>query len=191
MHDSTSLCTAVNFEIGSRFAAIIALAHIGAKRFQYELALGFYYGRGVARNPAKAFLWCKRAANNNFPPAEYLLATFYAASFGISAADRHQAFIWSQRAAEHDDPCGKHMLAWCYEQGIGVEPSPELAFGWYLEAAKNGVPNAQWAVAAYLYEGIGIAKDIPMAMDWCKLAIRNGADAPAQELLTKIEAEIT
>lgn len=161
------------------------LARLGIAKFQYELALGYYTARFGEQNPEKASMWCRRAAEQGWSPAERLLATFYVAGFGVPV-DQGQVFYWNQRAADHGDALGQSALAWCYQQGVGTQANVTMAFKWWLEAAQQGVPEAQYAISKCLLNGTGVSRDIPMAEQWCGLALKNGA-AGAAELLRQIE----
>lgn len=162
------------------------LARLGVQKFQYELARAYYTARFGEQDPRKAAMWCRRAAEQGWPPAERLLAMFHVVGFGVPV-DQKQVFYWNQCAADHGDAWAQSALAWCYQQGVGTQPDVELAFKWWLDAAQQGVPEAQYAVADCLYNGTGVSKEPTIAEQWCRLAQRNGAKAAA-ELLHRIEA---
>lgn len=168
-------------------AASHLLAHLGVAKFQYELAMAYYMARYGEQNLTKAARWCRRAAEQNWTPAQTLLANFYVAGLGVPQ-DMEQVFYWNQRAAELGDAGGQNALAWCYEQSVGTAPNPELAFQWWLEAAVQGLPVAQYAVADCLFTGDGTPRDLDMAAQWCQLALKNG-DPQARELLERINAQ--
>lgn len=168
-------------------APLEILARLGIAKFQYELARAYYTARFGEQDPGKAARWCRRAAEQEWSPAERLLAMFYVIGFGVPV-DLNQVFHWNQRAADHGDAWGQSALAWCYQQGVGTPPDAELAFKWWLEAAQQGVPEAQYAVAECLFSGTGVPRDLQMAEQWCRLALKNGAETAA-ELLHKIEVE--
>jgi TPR repeat protein len=168
-------------------AASHLLAHLGVAKFQYQLAMAYYMGKYGEQNPTKAARWCRRAAEQDWTPAQTLLANFHVAGFGVPQ-DREQVFYWNQRAAEHGDASGQSALAWCYYHSVGTAPNPELAFKWWLEAAVQGLPVAQHAVADCLFTGEGTPRDLDMAAQWCQLALKNGA-SEARELLERINAQ--
>ena len=167
-------------------ATLGLLAALGLPKFQYELARAYYTARFGEQNPGEAAKWCRRAAEQGWPPAESLLAQFHVGAFGV-AEDWDQVFYWNRRAAEHGDPWGQIALAWCYRQGVGTQQDTGLAFKWWLEAAQQGLPEAQYAVADCLFSGTGAPMDLEMADQWCRLALENGAES-APELLRRIEA---
>jgi TPR repeat protein len=59
-------------------------------------------GRGVAKNPAEAVRWYRKAAEQGFAMAQFNLATMYAEGVGV-AKDEAEAMRWYRKAAEQGD----------------------------------------------------------------------------------------
>ena len=56
-------------------------------------------GRGVPRDDAQAVRWYRKAADQDYPPAQYSLGVMYANGRGVPRDDSH-AMTWYRKAAE-------------------------------------------------------------------------------------------
>ncbi|GAB7261806.1 MULTISPECIES: tetratricopeptide repeat protein [Dickeya] len=108
----------------------------------------------------------ERAADNQYAPAQLVVAQWYTAHPGAEK----EATGWIEKAADLGDRDAQYQLAQRYEQGKGVAKRTDLAERWYFRAADRGQPQAQLWMAKHA-EG----KD---ALDWYQKAAANGeADA--------------
>lgn len=64
---------------------------------QYELALMFELGLGVAQDLSKAFVWYEKSAQQNYAKAQYNLGIFYALGKGVNK-DIQQSKYWIRTA---------------------------------------------------------------------------------------------
>lgn len=168
----------------------MTFAHLGMAGAQYALALIYYLGQCVERNPAKAAHWSGKAASKGHTQAQLLLSNLKLAGFG-TPKDLPGAFVLVQEAARHSDPGALHSLAWFYEQGVATDVNKERAFALWKEAAEAGYANSQYAIASCLFDGSGVKRDIAAARYWCELAISGSLeDDGAKALLQKIRAEL-
>lgn len=71
---------------------------------QYELALMFELGLGVAQDLKQAFVWYEKSAQQDYPQAQYNLGVFYALGKGVDK-DIQQAKHWI-RTANENGYCG-------------------------------------------------------------------------------------
>jgi TPR repeat protein len=173
-----------------RFATATILAHLGIARAQCALALIYYVGECVSRDPAKAAHWSSKAASQGNARGQLLLSDFQLIGFGVPK-DTVGAFTLAEQAARQKDPRALHSLAWFYQQGVATNVDKQRALSLWKEAAELGYPAAQFAVAWRLFDDSGATRDVRAARDWCELAIRNGYDDPhGKELLAKIRAEL-
>jgi TPR repeat protein len=184
------------------FDRTIKEARIGHRESQYEAALMYANGVGVAQDLTQAIHWVRQSAERGFAPAQYLLATRFSAG-EVVAQDDHQALKWLIKAADQDHPKAIYKLARFYSTthtraagelcqvaaNAGVPQaqlevateilasradaaSAEEAFLWCKKAAEQGVATAQCALADRYARGEGVAQDIAQAYAWYRKAAR-------------------
>ena len=78
--------------------AFTKLAHEGDARAQTVLALMHKYGEGTPEDALTAFNWYQRAAELDYPPAQFNLGLMYQSGLGTQKNDT-QALEWYKRAA--------------------------------------------------------------------------------------------
>lgn len=114
----------------------------GERIAEYELALLYGTGRGVARDDARALTWLRKSAEADVPRAQYLLAAIYwRGRYGVEM-DPAKAATWLKRAAEQGYPDAEYALGLAYHQGRGVPKNPSSAYIWIERAARHGQPQA-------------------------------------------------
>ena len=107
--------------------------HVSA---QFNLAVSYDTGSGVAQDIREAAKWYGLAAQQGHGGAQYNLAMYYIHGQGVSA-DRQKASEWLEKAAEQGlpeaqfqvlhvsanegDQHSQHVLAKCYETGYGTD----------------------------------------------------------------------
>ncbi|MEJ2508896.1 MAG: sel1 repeat family protein [Gammaproteobacteria bacterium] len=100
----------MQLDADQRLVLLLKDAERGVARAQRHLANRYLRGRGVARDPALAAQWMRRAAEQGFPPAmrawgEYL-------EQGVAGPkDVAAASVWYRRAAACGDPLARDHLA--------------------------------------------------------------------------------
>ncbi|MDD5029144.1 MAG: tetratricopeptide repeat protein [Rhodoferax sp.] len=193
-------------------------ARIGHRESQYEIALMYANGVGVAQDFSQAIDWVRQSAERGFAPAQYLLATRFSAG-EVVEQDDHQALKWLLKAAEQEHPKAIYKLARFYsttheraaaelcqvaaKAGVPqaqlavasemlaaqVDPvSVEQAFLWCKKAAEQGVAAAQCALADRYAQGEGVAQDIAAAYGWYRKAARQYHIA-AQVAMARLDAQ--
>lgn len=128
----------------------------------------------------------KRAASQNYGPAQAHLAALYEKGDKGLGVDLVESRQWARRAAENGDARGMHFYAMNLYEGVGgVKNRPE-ALIWLQRAAERGLVDSQFNVAS-LYENgdDGIAANTTEALKWYMIAARAG-DAGAQEALKRL-----
>lgn len=107
------------------------LAKAGVRSAQVLLAKKYLDGNGIARDPAKAVPWLRRAAT---PPEKDsgLVGIFFDGLFGPDRGDAE----------------AQYLLGYSYREGLGVAKSPAEAIRWFLAASENGYGEAKTALAA-------------------------------------------
>ena len=120
---------------------LIQLAENGDVEAQYRLALSYYRGEGVEKDPKEAFEWFDKAAKQGYADAQYNLACLYDNGIGVKE-NKEMAFEWYKKSAEQDNPDAQFELALCYDNGIGIKEDKQKAFEWYKKAAEHNNEDA-------------------------------------------------
>ncbi|MDR1073510.1 MAG: tetratricopeptide repeat protein [Treponema sp.] len=109
---------------------------------QYNLALCYLDGTGVAKDQKKAFAWFLKAAEQGHAQAQYNAGVCY--YFGEGAAeDPNKAAYWFAKSAEQRNADAQFNLALLYLNGEGVPEDRTKALFWFDQAAKNGHAKAK------------------------------------------------
>jgi len=121
----------------------------------------------------QAFSWAERAANKQFPPAEFLLAQFFEAGLG-NAKDLNKAESLYKRAAKAGVYQAAAYLSHAYSEGSLGKRDPTIATDYAKDAAKAGDPIAATFLADCYLNGIGFDADPNEAIKWYELAASLG-----------------
>lgn len=109
------------------------LAEDGYAPAQFTLALAHMDAQGVRRDYAESFRWARLAAEQRYPSAEGLVASYYRMAHPKHHAcdlDLEESVRWLRRAAEGGNPGAQFNLANACLQGSGLDASPVEAFVW-------------------------------------------------------------
>jgi TPR repeat protein len=155
------------------FEAVKARANKGDAEAQLSLASHYANGTGVARDPAKAVKWLRKAADQGSARAQCLLGLSYASGEGVKI-DKKEGALWLRRAADQGLPEAQFDLGMCYANGDGVPRNAVEAVAWYRKAADQGLANAQCELGNCYLEGTGVPKDIPEGVKWTRKAAEQG-----------------
>lgn len=94
------------------FKLIMRGAEAGSANGQLYLAQHFNNSwNESAYNPAKAFQWAKKAAEQNNAEAQYLLGTYYLKGIGTSP-NKTEAVKWLKKAAENEFSTAVEIVQW-------------------------------------------------------------------------------
>jgi len=85
------------------------LAVKGDSTAQFQLGTLYYQGKGVKQDYSQAFLWYRRAAQQDNSDAQYSLGNMYLMGEGIEQDD-YQARQWYEKAAEQGHESAQHNL---------------------------------------------------------------------------------
>ena len=98
-----------------------------------------FQGLGTAKNPADAFRWATKAAEQNNVQGLDLLSYFYDSGIG-TPVDLGKVVELERRAAAigHDGGVAENALGAAYNNGQGVAANVSLALYWYRRAAHDG-----------------------------------------------------
>jgi len=111
----------------------IAAARAGNATVQFQLALAFANGDGVAQDADEALYWFQEAAKQGHVKAEYNLAL--GKLFG-PARDPESAGRWMESAADGEYRPAYRVLGWMYTTGTGVRKSAKDAVLWSARGTK-------------------------------------------------------
>src|ERR1019366_6556086 len=138
----------------------------------YTTGMGFYTtGMGVERDKVESVKWYRKAADQNFAPAQYFLGDCYAEGVGV-AKDEVEAVKWFRKAAEQNFAPAQYELGACYDGGTGVEKNAVEAVRLYHKAAEQNYVKAEFNLGNSLLHGLGVSKNQVEAAQW----FRKGAD---------------
>lgn len=123
------------------FATAIKRAQTSDPDAQYEVALMYSTGDGIAKSESEARKWLERAAEQGHAAAEYELGSALHEGRG-AVQDYERAAKWMQRAAEHGNAQAQLALGMMYRTGAGVPADNVKAYTWLNLAAAHGVSEA-------------------------------------------------
>lgn len=187
--------------VPSRPREIVAAARRAPRATEavVALALALAVARGACAGPAEdydkglaafqsddvvaAMQWLRRAAGENYAPAQALLARIL-----DLAEENEQALELYRRAAEQGNADGMYGLGHLYANGDGVAQDNEQAVHWYTRAAEAGHDHAMLTLAeAYLNGALGLRADRDKARAWLERGAARGYQ-PARDRLSRMTA---
>ena len=153
---------------------LVARAEAGDVAAQYDLAVAYENGRGVARDLALAHKWYQAAARQNHAAANTRLGYLYQQSIGVDR-DYERALAYYRAAAGLGDVLAHANLGWTYSNGLGVAQDFAEAAKWYRVAADQGLAWAQTNLASIYLNGQGVQRDDAEALKWVTKAAAQGS----------------
>jgi len=148
-------------------------AQKGLVEAQYEVALCYESGHGVANNQQLATSWYMTAAEAGYAEAQFRVAdryctgTFVPQSYATGAA-------WLEKAAKQGHVPAIAALADLYYTGDGVGKDMERSFALATIAATNYDLRGQFRLATLNYTGEGIQKDMEKAIPLMQQCAQEG-----------------
>lgn len=167
------------------FAEYKKAADDGSPYGQFMLANMYLAGQSVDKDLGQYMYWLGQAADNNYPPANYLLGMAYLYS------DKSLALGHLKAAADKEHGSAMHMLGMMYAKGVGVSKSTDEAVRWFRLAKAQGVPVpdqllTQSGIEASLKKGSTPAKPENMTQEIQQRLINLGYNpGPADGLYGK------
>ena len=188
-------------------ASVMAQAKAGDANAQYELAVRYAQGNGVAGDAGQALFWSRKAAEQGHADAQFGLGGMYFVGAGV-ARDKQQAMDWFRRAAEQGQVGAQYTLGALHlrdmmdknsAQGEGLlknamailekEKQAEAAGKKNAAPAKPEVVDSQEAEKEAKLMA-DIENDKRLAFVWLTLAERNGYQDKGN-LLTKLKWQLS
>jgi localization factor PodJL len=155
---------------------------------QYEIALRFAEGDGVAQNFTEAAQWFERAAKQGLAPAQFRLGGLYEKGLGVKK-NLDTARRYYVAAGEAGNAKALHNLAVLYAEGIDGKPDHATAAKWFRKAADYGIVDSQYNLAVLCARGIGVEQNLAEAYKWFALAAQDG-DADSARKRDELEARL-
>lgn len=140
----------------------VAQNHPGA---MVNLGNLFLEGKGVAKNPAKAFELYRQAADQGGLIAVHNMGFCYYNGIGVKK-DFQKAFQCFSKAAEQNYAPSQTELGRCYYYGHGVARDHEEALKWLHKADTQGNMKAKIYIGLYYFEDNGKKPDYQEAVKW-------------------------
>lgn len=133
---------------------------------QFSLGAMLYFG---GNDTAQAIEWIRKAAAQQYAPAEFHMGQLHDFGFGIAQNDR-EALAWYRKAAEHGSAAGQRTVGDFYQKGRGVPADAAQAARWYSRSANGDDLRAQFELGNMYFNGTGVTRDYTSAYVWLTLA---------------------
>jgi TPR repeat protein len=160
------------------------LAERGHAKAQFVLGFMHELGQGVARNPAEAANWYRKAAEQGEVAAQYNLSIMYETGEGV-AKNIAEAAKWYRAAAQRGLVKAQARLGNLYANGQGVAQDLAEAAKWFRKAAEQGDAETQFTLARLYAMGQGVQKDYVRAHMWSDLAASRLPPGEVRDLAAK------
>jgi localization factor PodJL len=169
-------------------SSLRAAAGRGDAPAQYEIAVRFAEGDGVAQNFTEAAQWFERAAKQGLVPAQFRLGGLYEKGLGVKK-NLDTARRYYVAAGEAGNAKALHNLAVLYAEGIDGKPDYATAAKWFRKAADYGIADSQYNLAVLYARGIGVEQNLAEAYKWFALAAQDG-DTDSARKRDELEARL-
>ena len=99
--------------------------------------LGYCYdGIEIAEDKAETFSWWKKAAEEGYTEAQFVIGRFYSDGIGVNK-DEKEAFAWWKKAADQDYDFAQICVGRCYYYGTGTTKDDEKSMFYYGKIKSN------------------------------------------------------
>ncbi|WP_198175007.1 SEL1-like repeat protein [Spirosoma arboris] len=136
---------------------------------QYNLALCYFHGKGVAKDLVKAASLMRLASSQGNQEAQSALGSMYCYGLGVEK-NYEEALKWYQLAAKAGNTTAYTYIGYLYEFGLGVPQNYYMAYEWYQKAADKGSGDAMQCLGGLYENGKGVEKNINEALKWYRAA---------------------
>src|SRR5262245_11795010 len=161
-----SLSKQADPDVAQAMAAARARAEAGDVIAQFSLGALLYYG---TEQTPQAIEWFRKAAAQQFAPAEFQMGQLYEFGFGVAQSDA-EALVWYKQAAGHGSAAAQRAVGDFYRKGRGVAGDLAEALRWYVAAAEGDDLRAQYQLADLYLNGTGVARNPAAAYFWFSVA---------------------
>lgn len=140
---------------------------------QFNLAVLYLTGRGVARDIPKSVEWHLKAAAQGVPAAEHGLGVIYYQGLAVEQ-DYTQALKWFRRAAARGFAESEFNIGVMYFNRQGVKRDDIEVVKWVTLAAARKFTPAEHRLGQMYEKGVIFVKDLQAALHWYGLAAAQG-----------------
>lgn len=133
---------------------------------QFSLGSFMYYG---SDDTPQGVEWIRKAAEQQYGPAEFQLGQIYDFGFGATQSDG-EALQWYRKAAAHGSAAAQRSVGEFYRKGRGVAVDAAEATRWLRLAAEGDDLRAQYQLGQMYFDGTGVARDYASAYFWFSIA---------------------
>jgi TPR repeat protein len=154
--------------------ALMAKANSGKPDAQFRVGVQYELGARVAKDPAQAAIWYRKAADQGYAQAQHSLGVLYESGNGVPR-DPATAAQWYRKAAEQGFAPAQFSLGFCYEHGKGVAQDFAQAIAWYEKAAQQNNSDAMMNLAFLYHNGQGVPKDEARSFNFVRQAAEAGS----------------
>lgn len=135
-------------------------------RAQYEIALMYQEGKGVAQDKPQALYWLRKAANQGYTQAQYALGQI----LSQKPSSWEESLRWLALAAQQGHAQAGYILAAL----MARQPSPEHAkeaWRWLYHGMRNADAKSLYNLAVILRTGkLGLKKTEKHTLKWLTMA---------------------
>ncbi len=160
-------------EFQAAIAQFRPLVSEGYAPAQYQMAVIYQHGYGIAKDGMKSLELFQLSAAQNYPDAQFELALLYTEG-KLVKKDLKKAFELTHKAAKKDLASAQFNLGVMYANGTGVKQNDFKASHWYQKAANQNYALAQFNLALLYSDGKGVEKSTEMSYVWNTIASWNG-----------------
>ena len=162
--------------------AINAFVHAGNNPMGlFYLGKCYQEGKGVNKDPEKAFGYFKKAADLGHAESQEFVATQYYEGKDLEQ-DYKLAFDYFKKAADQGIVNAQYMTGMMCKNGQGQDKNDDNAYIYFLKAADGKNLKAQYELATLLLEGKVVKHDEEGAFKW----YLNAADQGLPEAMLKV-----
>lgn len=162
--------------------AINAFVHAGNNPMGlFYLGKCYQEGKGVNKDPEKAFGYFKKAADLGHAESQEFVATQYYEGKDLEQ-DYKLAFDYFKKAADQGIVNAQYMTGMMCKNGQGQDKNDDNAYVYFLKAADGNNLKAQYELATLLLEGKVVKHDEEGAFKW----YLNAADQGLPEAMLKV-----
>ncbi|VAW97819.1 hypothetical protein MNBD_GAMMA20-822 [hydrothermal vent metagenome] len=136
MFSNTAALAAIDYILEQKFHAELAKAEQGNAKAQYAIGEMYEKGRGVEKDPRRAFSWYSKATQQGNIKAEYKLGMAYLNGTGIRENYR-KAHDWLSKSSNQGYARAQYFLGTLYENGQGTAQDLDKALAWYKQALRG------------------------------------------------------
>lgn len=158
------------------FEWFLKSAEAGYSCGMYNVADGYYYGKGVDTDYTEAIEWYEKAAEAGIADAMVKIGDMYLMGDGVNV-DEEEAAVWYKRAIEAGDTSGEAY--W----GLGVLSNNEWdKFRNYKQSAEAGYSSGMYGLGNCYLNGEGTNPNENKGVYWLRKAANAGCISAIKDL---------